>query len=370
MKKKAFAALLIGSAVAAMTGCSSGKPAETAKAAETEAVQTEAAAEGTEDGETADKEAAEDGKGAADGHYTVGIGQFAVHGSLDNCREGFIQGLAEEGFTEGDNLTILYENANADGSVSSQIVGSFISNKADLICAIATPIAQSAYSAARKTDIPVIYTAVTDPVAAELASEDGKPVGEITGTSDKLPVTEQLQMIREILPDAKKIGIMYSTSEVNSLSTLEEYKEAAAEYGFEIVESGVSSVADVPLAAEQLVQKVDCINNLTDNTVVSALQAVLDSANKKGIPVFGSEIEQVKAGCLAAEGLDYVELGKQTGHMAAKVLKGEAKASEMNFEIIKGASFYGNTKAAEKLGITLPEDLVNNAAEMFDDITQ
>ena len=114
----------------------------------------------------------------------------------------------------------------------------------------------------------------------------------------------------------------------------------------------------------------DCINNLTDNTVVSSLQVVLDAANKKGIPVFGSEVEQVKVGCLASEGLDYVALGRQTGQMAAKVLKGEAKASEMNFEVIKGASFYGNTKVAENLGITLPESLTANAAEMFDEITQ
>ena len=119
-----------------------------------------------------------------------------------------------------------------------------------------------------------------------------------------------------------------------------------------------------------MVQKVDCINNLTDNTVVSSLQVVLDAANKKGIPVFGSEVEQVKVGCLASEGLDYVALGRQTGQMAAKVLKGEAKASEMNFEVIKGASFYGNTKVAENLGITLPESLTANAAEMFDEITQ
>lgn len=302
--------------------------------------------------------------------YTIGIGQFAVHGSLDNCREGFLLGLAEEGIEEGTNLTVLYENANADGAMSSQIASNFITKKADLICAIATPMAQSAYSTARKEEIPVIYTAVTDPVSAELAGPDGSPVGEITGTSDKLPVTAQLAMIREVLPDAETIGILYSTSEVNSLSAIEEYKAAAAEYGFEIVESGVSTVADVPLAADQLAEKVDCINNLTDNTVVSALQVVLDAANKKGIPVFGSEVEQVKVGCLASVGLDYIELGKQTGHMAAKVLKGEAKASEMNFEIIEGGSFYGNTKAAEALGITLPEDLVSEAAEMFHEIAQ
>ena len=369
MKKKVFASLLIGAMAASMlSGCSSGNTAETTKAPETEAVS---AAESTEEAKSsqAASEAGQTGE-LADGKYTIGIGQFAVHGSLDNCREGFIQGLAEEGFVEGENLTILYENANADGGTSSQIITNFISKKADLICGIATPIAQSAYSAARKTGTPVIYTAVTDPVMAELANADGTPVGEVTGTSDKLPVTEQLQMIREILPDAKKIGIMYSTSEVNSLSTIEEYKAAAPEYGFEIVESGVSSTADVPLAVDQLVQKVDCINNLTDNTVVSALQVVLDAANKKGIPVFGSEVEQVKVGCLASEGLDYVALGRQTGQMAAKVLKGEAKASEMNFEIIKGASFYGNTKVAENLGITLPESLTADAAEMFDEITQ
>ncbi len=369
MKKKAFAALLIGAVAAAMlSGCSSGNTQETTKASETEAVSEAESTEGAAASE-AGSEAEQTAK-PAEGQYTIGIGQFAVHGSLDNCREGFIQGLAEEGFVEGENLTILYENANADGGTSSQIITNFISKKADLICGIATPIAQSAYSAARKTGTPVIYTAVTDPVMAELANADGTPVGEVTGTSDKLPVTEQLQMIREILPDAKKIGIMYSTSEVNSLSTIEEYKAAAPEYGFEIVESGVSSTADVPLAVDQLVQKVDCINNLTDNTVVSALQVVLDAANKKGIPVFGSEVEQVKVGCLASEGLDYVALGRQTGQMAAKVLKGEAKASEMNFEIIKGASFYGNTKVAENLGITLPESLTKDAAEMFNEITQ
>lgn len=374
MRKKKVTSLLIGAmAIAMLSGCSSSgnNTTETTKAPETTSETPETA--GQEASGEASSEEAGSGEAKTDlveGNYTIGIGQFAVHGSLDNCREGFIKGLAEEGFVEGENLTILYENANADGGTSSQIITNFISKKADLICGIATPIAQSAYSAARKTGTPVIYTAVTDPVLAELAGADGSPVGEVTGTSDKLPVTEQLQMIREILPDAKKIGIMYSTSEVNSLSTIEEYKAAAPDYGFEIVESGVSSTADVPLAADQLVQKVDCINNLTDNTVVSALQVVLAAANKKGIPVFGSEVEQVKVGCLAAEGLDYVELGKQTGQMAARVLKGEAKASEMKFEVIKGASFYGNTKVAENLGITLPESLTANAAEMFTEIAQ
>ena len=376
MKKNVLVSLILTAAMtASLTACSSpesGEAAgETGASGQTEAAEHSASGTGSQDAsESGNEENAETDGEAADGEYVVGIGQFAVHGSLDHCREGFIQGLAEEGIEEGKNLTILYENANSDGATSSQIVSNFLAQDVDLICAIATPIAQSAYSAARKEELPVVYTAVTDPVAAELANADGTPVGEITGTSDKLPVKEQLAMIREVLPDAKTIGIMYSTSEVNSLSTLEEYKAAAPEYGFEIVESGVSTTSDVPLAADQLAGKVDCINNLTDNTVVSALQVVLDAANKAGIPVFGSEIEQVKAGCLASVGLDYIELGKQTGRMAAAILKGEEKAGEMNFEVIEGGSFYGNSAVAANLGITLPEDLVANAAQMFGEISQ
>lgn len=303
----------------------------------------------------------------ADG-YVVGIGQFAEHASLDNCREGFLAGLAESGIEEGKNLTVLYENAQTDGGTSAQIVDNFMAKKADIICGIATPIAQTAYSAAKKDDTPVIYVAVTDPILAELANADGTPVGEITGVSDKLPVEKQLEMIRKVLPDAKTIGIMYSTSEVNSVSAIEEYKAAAADYGFEIIESGITAVADIPLAADNLVTKVDCLNNLTDNTVVSALPVILEKAGAAGIPVFGSEVEQVKIGCLATVGLDYVDLGKQAGRMAAKVLTGEAKASEINFEVIEEAAFYGNNAVASSLGITLPEELTSTAVEMFDEI--
>ena len=301
--------------------------------------------------------------------YTIGIEQFAEHGSLDNCREGFLKGLEDEGIKEGDNLTVKYKNAAADMGTAKQISDSLVSDKVDLVCAIATPSAQSAYNAAMKADIPVIYTAVTDPVAAELADKDGKPVGEVTGTSDKLPVEEQLKMIREMLPDAKKIDIMYTTSEANSVSAIEEYKSLVKKYDFELVEKGITTTADVSLAADDLLSKVDCITNLTDNTVVASLPTILDKANEKKIPVFGSEIEQVKIGCLAAEGIDYIALGKQTGKMAAKVLKGEAEASEQNFETITEPGFYVNNKVAENLGITVPDDLANNAVESFDEIT-
>ena len=305
-----------------------------------------------------------------DGKITIGIGQFAEHPSLDNCREGFLEGLKEAGYVEGESLEVLFENAQVDGGVATQIADNFVAKKVDLICAIATPMAQSSFAAAKGTDIPVIFTAVTDPVAAELAKADKTPNGNTTGTSDKLPVQSQLEMIRAILPDAKTIGIMYSTSEVNSISAIDEYKAAAADYGFEIVESGIATSADIPLAADNLLEKVDCINNLTDNTVVSSLPIILEKAASKNIPVFGSEVEQVKIGCLATVGLDYFDLGKQTGAMAALVLKGEKKASEINFEIIEEASFYGNTAVAANLGITLPEDLVSSAKEMFDAIAE
>ena len=300
--------------------------------------------------------------------YSIGISQFAVHGSLDNCREGFLEGLKEEGIVEGQNLTVEVVNANADAGTAALTADNFVTKKVNLICAIATPSAATAYNATIDTDIPVIYTAVSDPVAAGLANEDGSPVGNVTGTSDALAVDAQLKMIREILPGAKKIGIIYTTSEANSISTVAEYESLAGNYGFEIVSTGVTAMSEVQLAAADIVTKVDCISNLTDNTVVSALQSVLEEANKAGIPVFGSEVEQVKAGCVASMGLEYFELGKQTGHMAAKVLKGEAKASEMNFEIISEPSLYVNFAAAEKISLALPERYKADAYQSFDEI--
>ena len=308
-------------------------------------------------------------KTGADGEsYTIGISQFAEHGSLDNCREGFMEGLKEAGIEEGVNLTVEFDNAQADMGTASQIADSYVNKGVDLICAIATPTAMSAYNSTMETDIPVIYTAVSDPVGAGLADENGVPVGNITGTSDALPVTEQLELIRQMLPDAEKIGILYTTSEANSVSTIAEYKAHAEEYGFEIVDTGISTIADVDMAAADLAGKVDCISNLTDNTVVSALQTVLQYANKEGIPVFGSEVEQVKNGCLASMGIDYVALGKQTGAMAAKVVKGEAEASEMNYEICSGAELYLNTEVAENLGMELDEEFVSGAAQVFEEI--
>lgn len=252
---------------------------------------------------------------------------------------------------------------------AGQISDSFVSSDVDLLCGIATPSAQSCFNAAMDKEIPVIYTAVTDPLAAELADEEGNPVGEITGTSDKLPIQQQLEMIRTMLPEAETIGILYTTSEANSESAIKEYEALAKEYDFTIETAGITATADIPLAAQGF-SKVDCITNLTDNTVVSSLPAILEMANEAKIPVFGSEIEQVKIGCLAAQGLDYVELGRQTGKMAAQVLKGEKKASELPYETIEEASLYINEKTAENLGIEIPSELKDSAVESYAEISE
>lgn len=366
MKSKLITALLTATLTASvLSGCSQ-TPAADSKTAGSTAASEALPNTSTEDSSTANL----DTKGGSDNtSYTISIAQYAEHGSLDNCREGFILGLAAEGIVEGENLTINYQNAQADSGLSAQIADQFVSQDPDMICAIATPIALSCYNAAMDSDIPVIYTAITDPVAAQVATQDKMPVGNMTGTSDKLPVDAQLQLIRDILPEAKKIGILYTTSEVNSISTIEEYKEKAGDFGFEIVDMGISTLADLPIAVDSLLSKVDCINNLTDNTVVQGLPTVLAKANEKKIPVFGSEIEQVKNGCLAAAGIDYIELGKKTGEMAAKILKGEATAGEMPFETFEDAEIYFNQAVADSLDIHIDSSVIEGA-EIFTEINE
>ena len=285
--------------------------------------------------------------------YTIGIAQFAEHSSLDNCREGFIQGLAEMGYVEGENVTFIVQNAQADMGLCQQIAQQ-MAQECDLVCAIATPMAQAAFIAFMDRATTVIYTAVSDPVAAMLANDEGKSDYNVTGTCDVLPVEAQLKLIRSFLPDAKKIGILYTTSETNSESQLKLYQELAGTYGFEIVASGISTGADIPLACDTLLPQVDCLTNLTDNTVVSYLAVVLDKANALGKPVFGSEIEQVKNGCIASEGVEYISLGQQTGRMAAQVLEG-AFAGDIAFVSSEGGDMCYNPGVAETLGVTIPE---------------
>ena len=294
----------------------------------------------------------------ADSIPVIGINQYGEHGSLDNCREGFLLGLADAGLVEGEDFTVDYQNAGFDNAIASQIAQNFSATNVALMCAIATPSATACYAAAEDKDIPVIFTAITDPVEAKLDS------GNVTGTSDKLPVEAQLDLIRKLQPDADTIGIIYTTSEPNSVSAIAEYQEKGPEYGFTIEVVGVTAQSEVTQAADTLIGKgVDCLSNLTDNNVVGVLSSILEKTDEAGIPIYGSEVEQVKLGCVAAAGIDYIQLGRQTGMMAAKILTGEASAYDMPYETISEYGIYVNSEALARFGIELPADVTEKAIE-------
>jgi putative tryptophan/tyrosine transport system substrate-binding protein len=287
----------------------------------------------------------------------IGVIQYATHPSLDDCYKGFLEGLKEGGYEEGKNLTIDFQNAQGDNSKSDLMAQTMVSKKYDMIAAVATPAAMSAYSAAQNSNIPVVFTAVSDPVSAQLVSSLEKPESNCTGSCDVLPLEAQVKMIRAFLPNAKKIGVLYTTSEPNSVSQLAKLKEIAPKYNFEVVDIGITNSSQVASGAASLVaKKVDCVNNFTDNNVVNNLSTLLQATDAANIPVFGSEVQQVKNGCLAAESIDYVALGKETGKIAAKILKGEATASETPVYVVTEGKPVYNKSALEKFGITLPSE--------------
>ena len=288
---------------------------------------------------------------------TVGVIQYATHPSLDNCYEGFVQGLAEGGYVQGDNLTIDFQNAMGDMANSDMQAKTMVSNGEDMLVGIATPSAMSAYAATKDEGKPVVFVAVSDAVAAGIVKSNEEPGTNCTGVSDVLNLEEQVKMIRAFQPEAKKIGIIYTTSEPNSVSHLEKIKPIAEKYGFEIVAEGISSAAEVATAASSLIAKdVDCINNFTDNNVVDNLPLVLHATDEAGIPVYGSEVEQVVNGCLATQGIDYVALGREAGLMASKILNGEAEPATMAVGLIDEVTPAYNSEVATRLGIALPTD--------------
>ena len=288
----------------------------------------------------------------------IGVNQYGEHPSLDNCYNGFVQGLIDAGLEEGVDFTIEYQTAGFDDNLAGQIAQSYSANDVDLMCAIATNSATACYAAAEDKNIPVIFTAISDPEQANLVGSN------ITGTSDKLPVDAQLELIRALQPDAETIGIIYTTSEPNSVSTIADYEEKVADYGFTLETVGITSQAEVTLAVDTLINRgVDCFSNLTDNTVVGVLGSVLEKTNEAGIPVYGSEITQVTAGCVASAGIDYFELGRRTGEMAAQILTGEATADDIPYETITEYEIYVNSAALEEMNIELSDEIAEDAIE-------
>ena len=291
--------------------------------------------------------------------FSIGICNYVDDASLNQINENIQARLNEISAELGVGFTIDYENPNGDATVMNQVISNFIANDVDLMVGIATPSATACYAAAEDKDIPVIFTAITDPVGAKLDS------GNITGTSDVLPVEGQLKLIRALQPEAKTVGIIYTTSEANSLYSVEVYKGLADQYGFTIDAIGVTAQSEVTQAVDTLInRKVDCLSNLTDNNVVGVLGSILEKTNDAGIPVYGSEIEQMKLGCVGGAGLDYVALGVQTGKMAARILKGEAACQDIPYEVIENYALYINSEVVTQLNLTLPDEVKAEAQDV------
>jgi len=290
----------------------------------------------------------------------IGITQIISHPALDSAKEGFIAALKDNGYEEGNN--VVYEIQNAEGSQDTalQIANKFVSSGVDLILAIATPSAQAVQTATEGTSIPVLFTAVTDPVNAGLVQTLEAPGGHITGTTDMNPIREQLELITS-LTDGKRVGIIYNSGESNSQVQVDIAKKEAQALGLTILEKAITNTSEVKQAAESLVGKVDAIYVPTDNTVVSALQSVLSVAEANHIPVVAGEGESVKEGALVTYGIDYYRLGYQTGEMAVRILKGEQEPKTMPVESQKDLKLYVNVTAAQKAGIELPKEWLERA---------
>ena len=294
--------------------------------------------------------------------FKIGISQFVEHPALDSAREGFMEGLKEEGFEIGKNIDVLLENAQADFPTTQTIANKLIAEKVDLILAIATPSAQSAANATK--DIPILVTAVTDLVDAGLVESMDKPGTNVTGTSDLNPVQKQLELLKEILPDSKSVGVIYNAAEPNSVIQVDIAKEVAKDLGLKIFEATVANSGEVNQAIQSLASKVDVIYTPTDNTVASAISAIVKVANDDGIPVVGSERGQVEGGAIATIGIDYFSLGKQTGHMAVKILKGENPASTPA-ETSNDLKLVINQTSADTLNLRIPEQVLSRADEIL-----
>ena len=283
------------------------------------------------------------------GEIKVGDIQFMSHASLDNCYEGIERALDASGL----NVKIDRQIGSSNSAVSDcdTFARNMVAADYDIIIAIATPAAASAFAATNGTDIPVIFCAVSDPVIAKLVDSLEVPGDLCTGTADVLDLEKQLEVIQEIQPDAKDIGILYTSSEANSISNLARFKDICDAKGLNVIAEAVQNASDIPAAAEKLASKVDCINNFTDNNVVENLEIVLTAAEKYNIPVYGSEVEQVEKGCIASASIDYIAVGFASGEMAVEVLGG-ADASTMAVKEIKDASIVLNKDVMDALGLT------------------
>lgn len=290
----------------------------------------------------------------------VGIIQLVEHPSLDAARDGFIAALAEAGYEDGKNMKLDYQNAQGDPNNNLTIAQNLVADENDVILAIATSSAQAVVQAT--SEIPVLFTAITDPVGASLVESLENPGGNVTGTSDTHPeaIKKTIGAIKEFFPDAKNVGVIYNSGEPNAVVNVENAKAAMAEIGLKPVEASVSTSAEVKQAAESLLDRIDVFYIPKDNTVVAGLESVMTVANEYDIPTFVGEGDSVKRGTFASYGLDYHDLGYSTGKMAVEILNGK-KPSEIPVGFPENLDLVINKKAAEEEGITLTEEMTKDA---------
>ncbi len=291
----------------------------------------------------------------------VAVTAIVEHPALDACRDGIRDELKAAGYEEGKNLKFVYESAQGNPGTAVQIAQKFVGENPTVIVPISTPSAQAVVGAT--TDIPVVFTAVTDPLGAKLVTSLEKPGGNVTGMSDLSPIAKHLELIKEITPKATKIGVPYNPGEANSVTLLDLLKKHGSAMGYEIVEAPAPKSSDVLAAAESLVGKADVIYVPTDNTIVSAFEAVVKVGIDNQIPVYAGDTDSAKRGAIAALGFNYYDVGRQTGKIVLRVLKGE-KPGDIPVEGVQITELFVNPGAAAKMGVTIPDAVIARAKEV------
>ncbi|MFA5523236.1 MAG: ABC transporter substrate-binding protein [Tissierellales bacterium] len=289
---------------------------------------------------------------------SIGISQIAEHPALDSARAGFLDALKEKGYEEGKNLKLDIQFAQGDIALTTTIAQNFVSQKKDLILAISTSSAQSAHNSAK--DIPVLFTAVTDPVYAGLVKSPNSPEGNTTGTSDLSPIAKQLELGKTLIPSAGKVGVLYSTSEVNSELQVNMAKEAAKDLNMTVIEIPVTNTTEFEPALNAKIKDIDFLFLPTDNLVASNMPIISKIAMNNNKAIIATEQGMVEGGALACEGLDYYRLGHQTGIMAAEILEGK-NIKDIPVSMLEETELIINEKAANQLGINIPEEMIKRA---------
>jgi putative ABC transport system substrate-binding protein len=293
---------------------------------------------------------------------SVAVTSIVEHPALDSVKDGVRKALENAGYTEAKGLKWQFQTAQGNTAIAAQIARKYIGDKPDVIVAIATPSAQ-AVVAATKT-IPVVYSAVTDPIAAQLVPGWGPSGTNVTGVSDALSLDKQIELIKKVVPDAKNVGMVYNPGEANSVVVVKQLRELLPKAGMTLVEATAARTVDVGAAARSLVGKVDVIYTNTDNNVVSAYEALVKVGNSAKIPLVASDTDSVKRGAIAALGVNYHDLGVQTGALVVRILKGE-KPGSIASETSSKLQLFVNPEAAKKQGVTLSDALIKSAAEVI-----